>query len=99
MKHSLFGTRAKNFRGSHLGEFEWVLLLFWFGFIRKNRNWGKESKLTSVGCPLTPRQQVASSHLSFPKGLRMPQVFFPSKLAPEKQEGLPGEEALRCRTS
>lgn len=48
VKHSLFGTRAKNFRGSHLGELEWVLLLFWFGFIRKNRNWEKESKLTSV---------------------------------------------------
>lgn len=74
------GEGAKNFRGSHLGE----LGVFCFIFYEGRREPGKR-KTRLTFCTLKARLQVASQgYRSFPKGLRMPQVFFPTNLAPEE---------------
>lgn len=84
VKHSLLGTGAKNFGGSHLGELG-CFFFFWFAvcfvFTRKDRAWEEESKMSRVvhlgqGC------RWPQSHRSFPKGLKMPWVFLPPDLAP-----------------
>lgn len=62
VKHSLLGTGAKNFGGSHLGElgcFFFFLVCCLFCFYEEGQSLGR-GKQDEPGCPLRARLPVAS---------------------------------------